>query len=81
MSGVKRVENEGEVLDEELEREMKKTFDTPHFKDITVEVRNGVVWLTGTVPSWAWHLEAVAAARATPGVRAVEDNLHLLLAV
>ena len=81
VSGVKRVENEGEVLDEELEREMKKTFDTPHFKDITVEVRNGVVWLTGTVPSWAWHLEAVAAARATPGVRAVEDNLHLLLAV
>jgi osmotically-inducible protein OsmY len=80
LSGVhKRVETEGEVLDEEVEREMKKTYDTPHFKDIIVEVRNGVVWLTGTVPSWAWHLEAVAVARATPGVRAVEDNLHLML--
>ena len=80
VSGVhKRVETEGEVLDEEVEREMKKTYDTPYFKDIIVEVRNGVVWLTGTVPSWAWHLEAVAVARATPGVRAVEDNLHLRL--
>jgi osmotically-inducible protein OsmY len=80
LSGVhKRVETEGEVLDEEVEREMKKTYDTPHFKDISVEVRNGVVWLTGTVPSWAWHLEAVAVARATPGVRAVEDDLHLRL--
>ena len=82
VSGVhKRVETEGEVLDEEVEREMKTTYDTPHFKDIIVEVRNGVVWLTGTVPSWAWHLEAVAVARATPGVRAVEDDLHLMLAV
>jgi osmotically-inducible protein OsmY len=82
LSGVhKRVETEGEVLDEEVERAMKKTYDTPHFKDILVEVRNGVVWLTGTVPSWAWHREAVAVARATPGVRAVEDELHLRLAV
>ena len=75
----KRVETEGEVLDEEVARAMKKTYDTPHFKDIIVEVRNGVVWLTGTVPSWAWHLEAVAVARATPGVRAVEDELRLML--
>jgi osmotically-inducible protein OsmY len=81
-SGVhKRVETEGEVLDEEVAREMKKTYDTPHFKDIIVEVRNGVVRLTGTVPSWAWQREAVAAARATSGVRAVEDELHLMLAV
>jgi osmotically-inducible protein OsmY len=80
VSGVhKRGETEGEVLDEEVEREMKKTYDTPPFKDISVAVRNGVVWLTGTVPSWAWRLEAVAVARATPGVRAVEDNLHLRL--
>jgi osmotically-inducible protein OsmY len=82
VSGVhKRVETEGQVFDEALEREMKKTYDTPHFKDIIVEVRNGVVWLTGTVPSWAWHREAVAVAHATPGVRAVEDELRLMLAV
>jgi osmotically-inducible protein OsmY len=81
MSGVQRVVNEGEVFDEELARAVKKAFDTPHFKDVSVEVRNGVVRLTGTVPSWAWRLEAVAATRAIPGVRAVEDDLGLLFAV
>jgi osmotically-inducible protein OsmY len=97
MTGVQRVENEeleyegeasdeeleyeGEASDEELEYEVKQAFDTPNFKDITVEVRNGVVRLTGTVSSWAWRLEAAAAARAIPGVRAVEDELRLMLAV
>jgi hyperosmotically inducible protein len=92
VSGVKRVENElqvvasvkqaaGQVRDEELGREVKKALDTPAFKDITVDVKNGVVRLTGTIPSWAWRLEAVAVARAIPGVRAVEDDLHFMLAV
>jgi osmotically-inducible protein OsmY len=89
--GVKRVENElqvganvqqtAQVRDEELERSVKEAFDTPAFKDITVDVKNGVVQLTGTVPSWAWRLEAVAAAYAIPGVRAVEDYLRLMFAV
>lgn len=81
MSGIQRVENEGEVYDEEVTREVMKAFDSPAFKDITVEVKNGVVRLTGTIPSWAWRLEAVATARAIPGVRAVEDDLRFLLAV
>jgi len=92
VSGVKRVENElqggasvqqaaGQVRDEEIERDVKEALDTPAFKDITVDVKNGVVRLTGTVPSWAWRLEAVAAAHAIPGVRAVEDDLRLMLAV
>jgi osmotically-inducible protein OsmY len=81
MSGIQRVETEGAVFDEELARVVQKAFDTPNFKDITVAVRNGVVRLTGTIPSWAWRLEAVAAARAVPGVRAVEDGLRLMLAV
>lgn len=81
MSGVQCVENEGEVGDEELEYAVRQAFDTPNFKDIIVEVRNGVVRLTGTVPSWAWRLEAVAAARTIPGVRAVEDDLRLSLTV
>jgi osmotically-inducible protein OsmY len=42
-----------------------------------VEVKNGVVRLTGTVPSGARRLEAAVAARAVPGVRAVEDDLRL----
>jgi osmotically-inducible protein OsmY len=88
VSGVKRVENELQVVasakqaavqvrDEEIEGAVKKAFDTPAFKDITVEVKNGVVRLTGTVPSGARRLEAAVAARAVPGVRAVEDDLRL----
>ena len=81
MSGGQRMENEGEILDEEVGREVKKAFTGPAFKDIIVEVKSGVVRLTGTIPSWAWRLEAVAVARAIPGVRAVEDDLHFMLAV
>ena len=92
VSGVKGVKNElqvgasvrqsaGQVRDGEIEREVKKALDTPTFGDITVDVKNGVVRLTGTVPSWAWRLEAVAAVRAIPGVHTVEDDLRLMLAV
>ena len=88
VSGVKRVENElqvvasakqaaGQVRDEELERAVKQAFDTPDLKDISIEVKNGVVRLTGTIPSGARRLEAAVAARAVPGVRAVEDDLRL----
>jgi osmotically-inducible protein OsmY len=65
------------VRDEEVERAVKKAFNTPDLKDISVEVKNGVVRLTGTVPSGARRLEAAVAARAVPGVRAVEDDLRL----
>jgi hyperosmotically inducible protein len=89
--GVKRVENElqvvasakqaaGKVRDEELERAVKHTFDTPDLKDISIEVKNGVVRLTGTVPSGARRLEAAVAARTVPGVRSVEDDLRLAAA-
>ena len=92
VSGVKGVKNElqvgasvrqsaGQVRDGEIEREVKKALDTPTFGDITVDVKNGVVRLTGTVPSWAWRLEAVAAVRAIPGVHTVEDDLRLMSAV
>ena len=88
LSGVKGVKNglqvgarvrqsAGQVRDGEIEREVKKALDTPPCGDITVDVMNGVVRLTGTVPSWAWRLEAVAATQAIPGVRTVEDDLRL----
>jgi hyperosmotically inducible protein len=88
VSGVKRVQNElqvvasakqaaGHVRDEELERAVRQAFDTPDLRDIRIEVKNGVVRLTGTVPSGVRRLEAAVAARAVPGVRAVEDDLRL----
>jgi len=91
VSGVKHVENElqvvasarqaaGQVRDDELEREIKVAFNTPDLKDISIEVKNGVVRLTGTIPTGARRLEAAVAARAIPGVRAVEDDLRLAVA-
>lgn len=88
VGGVKRVDNElqvvanvkqaaGQVRDEELEGAVRKALTSSEFKDITVDVKNGVVRLTGTIPTGAQRLEAAVVARAIPGVRAVEDDLRL----
>ena len=91
VSGVKHVENElqvvtsakqaaGQVRDEELERDVKKALAALEFKDVTVDVKDGVVRLTGTIPTGTRRLEAAVAARAIPGVRAVENDLRLVTA-
>jgi hyperosmotically inducible periplasmic protein len=91
VSGVKRVVNDLQVVasakqsavkarDEELAHAVQQAFEPAAFKDITVEVKNGVVRLTGTVVSGARRLEAAMAARAIPGVRAVKDELRLATA-
>ena len=91
VSGVKHVENElqvvtsakqaaGQVRDEELERDVKKALATLEFKDVTVDVKDGVVRLTGIIPTGTRRLEAAVAARAIPGVRAVENDLRLVTA-
>jgi hyperosmotically inducible periplasmic protein len=88
VSGVKRVMNELQVVararqkavsasDDELQHEVRKALDEHEFRDVALEVRNGVVRLTGTVPTGARNLEAAVVARSIPGVRAVEDDLHL----
>jgi osmotically-inducible protein OsmY len=65
------------VRDEELEGVVKKAFDAQDFKDVTVTVKNGVVRLTGTVPTGTRRLEAAVLARSISGVRAVEDDLRV----
>ena len=88
VSGVKRVVNELQVVasakqaavkvrDEDIESDVKKAFEKADFKDIGVAVKNGVVRLTGTVPTGARRLEAAALARSIQGVRAVKDELRL----
>lgn len=88
VGGVKRVDNELQVVanvkqaarqaqDEEIEGEVKKALASSEFKDITVDAKNGVVRLTGTIPTGAQRLEAAVVVRAIPGVRAVEDDLRL----
>ena len=87
-TGVKRVVNELQVVpsanqravnasDDELQREVRKALDEHGFRDVGLEVRNGVARLTGTVPTGARTLEAAVVARSIPGVRAVEDDLRL----
>jgi osmotically-inducible protein OsmY len=56
-----------EALERRAEREAKR---------IDVDVRDGIVTLTGSVHSWAERKSVVAAARFTPGVRDVEDRLR-----
>ena len=59
---------------------MKKAFDAQDFKDITVTVKNGVVRLTGTVPTGARRLEAAVLGRSIQGVRAIQDDLRVTAA-
>ena len=56
------------VLERRAEREAKR---------IRVDVHEGTIILTGDVQSWAERASVVAAARFTPGVRAVEDHLRM----
>ena len=65
------------VRDEDIESDVKKAFEKADFKDISVEVKNGVVRLKGTVPTGSRRLEAAVLARSIQGVRAVRDDLRL----
>jgi osmotically-inducible protein OsmY len=87
VSGVKRVVNDLQVMtrakeaavnvrDEDVESEVKKAFEKGDFKDIRVEVKKGVVRLTGRVSTGARRLEAAVLARSIRGVRAVKDELR-----
>jgi hyperosmotically inducible periplasmic protein len=91
VNGVTRVVNELQVVatakqaavkvrDEELEGAVRKAFDAQDFKDVTVKVKNGVVRLTGTVPTGMRRLEAAVLARSIQGVRAVQDDLRVAAA-
>jgi len=91
VSGVKRVENELQVVpkgkqeavkarDEDIEREVKKTLEgRPDLKDLSidVDVKNGVARLSGTVPSQEQRLSAAVAARSAEGVKSVQDDLRV----
>ena len=65
------------VRDEDIESEVKKAFEKADFRDIGIEVKNGVVRLTGTVSTGTRRLDAAVLARSIQGVRAVKDELRL----
>lgn len=91
VNGVKNVRNDlqvvtkaaqdaVEVKDEELTRKVNEAIDNREAlndADVDVEVKNGVVRLTGTVPSESLRLVAAIAARSITGVRSVHDELRI----
>lgn len=56
---------------EDIESEVKKALEKSDFKDISVEVKNGVVRLKRTVLTGSRRLDAAVLARSVKGVRAV----------
>lgn len=91
VDGVKRVVNALEVVasskkdrveakDDQIEKSVDqalKARDDLKASKIDVDVKNGVARLTGTVPSESERLAAALTARATPGVRAVREELRV----
>jgi osmotically-inducible protein OsmY len=89
VSGVTRVANELQVVpsakseavearDEDLTTAVKQALGRRDaLKGVDVEVKNGVARLTGTIDSEQQRLDASIAARSTPGIRAVVDDLRI----
>jgi hyperosmotically inducible protein len=89
--GVKGVENELQVVpdvassrvearDDQLEDAVEKRLEghtALQDDDIEVEVKNGVVRLTGTVDGAGERMTALTVARATQGVKSVVDDLRV----
>jgi osmotically-inducible protein OsmY len=69
-----RTETIRDQIEQALERRAER-----HARRIAVDVQDGTVSLSGTVQSWAEREAVLGAARGTPGVRRVEDHLHLQL--
>jgi osmotically-inducible protein OsmY len=65
--------NAGDVQDD-IKRAFKRNAKLDA-KDLSVETSDHTVTVSGTVRSWAEHDEAIDAAWAAPGVRAVKDRI------
>lgn len=91
VSGVANVQNELQVVpsenrsvvnarDDDIEKAVKRAIDARgdlRSLGIGVEVKNGVVRLSGTVPSQGQRLAAAVTARGATGVRSVRDDLEV----
>ena len=64
-----------ETIRDEIEQALERRA-IREARHIEIEVRNGVVTLTGPVQSWAEREAVIGAARYTEGVRQLEDHLH-----
>lgn len=87
VDGVTKVENQLQVVtaankdvvkanDKDVAANLKTTFkDRAELKDVSSDVKAGVVRLTGTVDSGWDKMNAVRLARMTPGVKSVEEQI------
>lgn len=76
---IARADKAGATADDgAVKKQVTKGFTTnPAFRHVDVAVHNGVVHLTGSVPSGWMRLRAAIIARAATGARAVEDDLRV----
>lgn len=89
VSGVRSVKNQLQVVssarqdlvkrnDEEIRTEVERRMQSLSGADIDVEVKNGIVRMSGTVDQSSDYLEAMVIARSTSGVRSiVADDLRV----
>jgi osmotically-inducible protein OsmY len=66
------------VADDEIRRNVERALldlDPQKNADIRVLVSQGVVFLTGTVPTWDGNNDRLHAARSVPGVRSILSEL------
>ncbi|MBZ5637208.1 MAG: BON domain-containing protein [Acidobacteriia bacterium] len=73
--------NPGDSGDEVIRRGVEKALldlDARANSDIRVMVKDGVVWLTGTVPAWEGNSARVYAARSVTGVRSIINGLRVV---
>jgi osmotically-inducible protein OsmY len=66
-----------QARDEDLTTAVSSPRRREALKGVDVEVKNGVARLTGAVDSEQQRLDASIAARSTPGIRAVVDDLRI----
>jgi hyperosmotically inducible protein len=92
IKGVKRVDNALQVVasaqqprverqDAEVQADVSRALERSDLLDhaeIDIDVKNGVARLTGDVPGSAERLAASYVVRATPGVRAVNNDLRVV---
>jgi osmotically-inducible protein OsmY len=71
-----QVEAKDDQIKSSVEHALKQRDDLKN-ADIDVDVKNGVVRLTGSVPAESERLAAAMTARSTAGVRAVREELNV----
>lgn len=89
VDGVKRVDNQLEVVasankkiveakDDAIKKDLEAAFkDRPEQKNVTTDVKNGTVRLSGKVPSGWARIDTLRVARSVAGVRGIDDQLKV----